>query len=224
MPKPSRPIASLASRPIASLGSAIRYEIGMWRSLYRWLARRPPTREPGAEVFSYIGVVRPILIAFIVLSAIEIPIFDLILQHTLPSARTVVLALGVWGLLWMIGLFAALGVHPHVAEAAGLRVRNGFTVDVLVPWAVIATASARYRSLPSSRAVQVEHDESGAILNIGTGKQTSVDLVLREPLSVRLPKGPSEPVREIRIYADDPQALIARAREHLAAQLPDSAG
>ncbi|NES14172.1 hypothetical protein G3554_17755 [Micromonospora sp. PPF5-17] len=189
----------------------------MWRSLYRWLLRRPPTTEPGGEVFSYVGVVRPILIAFIVLSAVEIPIFDLILRHTLPwpSVRQVVLALGIWGLLWMIGLFASLRVHPHVAGAAGLRVRSGFNVDFLVPWAAIATAGARYRSLPSSRSVQVEHDESGAILHVGAAKQTSVDLVLREPLKVGLRQGVSEPVREIRIYADDPSALVARVRRHL---------
>jgi len=41
--------------------------------------------------------------------------------------------------------------------------------------------------------------------------------VLREPLSVRLPKGPSEPVREIRLYADDPTALVEHARRHLPA-------
>lgn len=200
------------------LGSAVRYEIGMWRSLFRWLLRRPPTTEPGAEVFGYVGVVQPILIAFIVLSAVEIPIFDLILRHTLPwsSVRKVVLALGVWGLLWMIGLFASLRVHPHIAGAAGLRVRNGFAVDFLVPWAAIATVGARYRSLPSNRSVQTEHEESGAVLNIGAGRQTSVDLVLREPLRVGLPKGQSEPVREIRIYADDPAALVARVRQHLA--------
>ncbi|MGW5667805.1 hypothetical protein [Micromonospora sp. NPDC003776] len=94
----------------ALLAGAVRYEIGMWRSLFRWLLRRPQTTEPGAEVFGYVGVVQPILIAFIVLSAVEIPIFDLILRHTLPwpSVRTVVLALGVWGLLWMIGLFASV--------------------------------------------------------------------------------------------------------------------
>jgi hypothetical protein len=203
--------------PIALLRFAIVYELGMWRSLYRWLLRRPRTTEPGAEAFDYAGAVKPILLAFIILSAVEIPIFDVILQHTLPSARTAVLVLGVWGLLWMIGLLASLRVHPHVAEAAGLRVRNGFSTEFLVPWSAIATAGARYRSLPSSRAIQVEHDESGTILNVGVAKQTSVDLVLREPITVRLPKGPTEPVREIRIYADDPAALVARAREHLAA-------
>jgi hypothetical protein len=203
--------------PIALLRFAIVYEMGMWRSLYRWLLRRPRTTEPGAEAFDYAGPVKPLLLAFIILSAVEIPIFDVVLQHTLPSARTAVLVLGIWGVLWMIGLLASLRVHPHVAEAAGLRVRNGFAAEFLVPWSAIGTAGARYRSLPSSRAIQVEQDESGTILNVGVAKQTSVDLVLREPITVQVPKGPTEPVREIRIYADDPAALVARAREHLAA-------
>lgn len=193
----------------------------MWRSLGRWILRRPPALEPGAEAFSYVGVVKPILGAFIALSAVEIPIFDLIIRHTVPwpSVRHTVLALGILGLLWMIGLFASLRIHPHVADATGLRVRNGFSVDFLVPWTAVATVGARYRSLPSSRAVQVEHDDAATILNVGAGRQTSVDVVLREPLSVALPKGPSEPVTEIRLYADDPAALVARARQHLAVAL-----
>ncbi|MFU8870813.1 hypothetical protein [Micromonospora sp. SL4-19] len=203
------------------LRRVVAYEVGMWLSLGRWLLRRPPAVEPGAASFSYVGVVKPILVTFIALSAIEIPIFDLILRHTVPwpSVRHTAIVLGVWGLLWMIGLFASLRIHPHVAGSAGLRVRNGISVDLLVPWSAVARIEHRYRSLPSSRTVQVEQAETGTILNIGTGSQTAVDVVLCEPLSVGLPKGPSGPVHEIRLYADDPAALVARAREHLAIRL-----
>ncbi|WP_446218177.1 PH domain-containing protein [Micromonospora sp. IBHARD004] len=206
------------SRPVALLRRAVVYEVNMWRSLGRWLLRRPLVLAPGAEAFSYVGVVKPILGVFIGLSAIEIPIFDLIMRHTVPwpSVRHTALALGVWGLLWMIGLFASLRIHPHVADTGGLRVRNSFSVDFLVPWTAVARVDARYRSLPSSRTIQVEHDDTATILNVGTGSQTSVDVALHEPLSVPLPKGPSEPVTEIRLYADDPAALVARARQHLA--------
>ncbi|WP_319459127.1 hypothetical protein [Micromonospora sp. RTP1Z1] len=210
------------SRPVTLLRRAVAYEVGMWRSLGRWLLRRPLVVAPGAEAFSYVGVVKPILGVFIGLSAIEIPIFDLIIRHTVPwpSVRHTALALGVWGLLWMIGLFASLRIHPHVADTAGLRVRNGFSVDFLVPWTAVARVDARYRSLPSSRAIQIEHDDAATILNVGAGSQTSVDVVLREPLSVPLPEGPSGPVTEIRLYADEPQALVAWARRHLTVSLP----
>lgn len=206
------------------LRRVLAYELNIWRSLYRWLLRRPYRLEPGAETFSYIGVVKPILGVFIALSTIEIPIFDLILKHTVgwPSVRRAAVALGIWGVLWMIGLFAALRIHPHVVDDTGLRVRSGFSVDFAVSWTAVARVDRSYRSLPSSRTVQTEQDDDRTVLNIVTGSQTSVDVVLREPISVPLPKGPSGPVHEIRLYADDPDALVARARRHLAVGVPRS--
>jgi hypothetical protein len=193
----------------------IAYEFGLYASLYRWMARRPAGVGPGDAAFSYLGVVKPILGIFIGLSALELPILDLILRHTVPwkPARTIALALGIWGLLWMIGLFASLRVHPHVLGPAGLRVRNARSVDVTVPWSAIAEVRHRYRSLPSSRTVQVD----GGVVHVSTGSQTSVDVVLRSPISLLLPKGLSEPTTELRFYADDPNAFVAAAREHLAA-------
>ncbi|MET8906612.1 hypothetical protein [Micromonospora sp. NPDC004551] len=204
------------------LRRVIVYEWRMWRSLYRWLLRRPVALPEGAEAFGYLGAVKPILVAFIALSAVEIPIFDVIIRHTMPwpTVREVALGLGVWGVLWMIGLYAALQVHPHVAEPAGLRVRNGFSVDFTVPWEAVARVDVRHRSLAGSRTVQVERTEAGTVLNVVTGKQTSVDLVLHRPLSVGLPNGPSEPVSEIRLHADEPDALARKARDHLPAPDP----
>lgn len=207
----------LRSGVLALTRRAVAYEIAMWRSLGRWLLRRPPALPPGSEGFSYVGVVKPILGVFIGLSAIEIPILDLILRHTVPwpPARQIAVGLGVWGLLWMIGLFASLRIHPHVVDEAGLRVRNGVSVDFMLPWTAVARVDARYRSLPSSRAVQLEPADDGTVLHISAGSQTSVDVVLREPRSIPLPKGPSGAVTEVRLYADDPDALVARARRQL---------
>ncbi|MEU9739787.1 hypothetical protein AB0E12_11420 [Micromonospora chersina] len=200
---------------------AVAYEWGMWRSLARWVLRRPYPVAPGAETFAYVGVVQPILGVFIALSTIEIPVLDLILRHTVgwPTVRHAAIGLGVWGVLWMVGLLASLRIHPHVADDTGLRIRNGASLDVMIPWSAIARVEARYRSLPSSRAVQYDPDDP-AVLNLGVGSQTAVDVLLREPLSVRLPKGPSTPVKEIRLYADTPKALVTRARRHLPAPDP----
>ncbi|MEU1964899.1 PH domain-containing protein [Micromonospora sediminicola] len=196
----------------------VAYEWGMWRSLTRWILRRPYPVAPGAETYAYVGGVQAILLAFIVLSTIEIPVLDVILRHTVdqPTVRHAAIGLGVWGVLWMVGLLASLRIHPHVVDDAGLRVRNGVSIDVTIPWTAVAQISVRRRSLPSSRAVQYDADDP-AVLNLGVGSQTAIDVVLREPLSVPLPKGPSAPVREIRLYADEPAALVERARRHLPA-------
>ncbi|MEE6262927.1 hypothetical protein [Plantactinospora sonchi] len=199
--------------------TAVAYESAMWRSLFRWVLRRPVSYPPGAVTFSYLGVVRPILVMFIVLSAVEIPIFDLIIARLVPwqPARYLVLALGVYGLIWMLGLFAMLQLHPHVLDDTGIRVRNGISLDLTIPWDGVAAVHKRYRSLPSGKGVQVERDDSGPIVNLGVGSQTSVDVVLREPVRLALPKGPSEPTDRVRIYADDPDAFVASARRHITA-------
>lgn len=197
---------------------ATAYESAMWSSLFRWLLRRPPSHPPGTRTFSYLGVIKPILIAFIVLSAVEVPIFDLIVSRLVPwpAVRWIVLGLGIYGLIWMLGLFAMLRLHPHEMGESGIRIRNGISLDVTIPWTDIAAVHGRYRSLPSSKGVQIAHDADGPIVNLGTGGHTSVDIVLRAPSSLELPKGPSEPTTRVRLYADDKDAFVAAARAHLA--------
>jgi hypothetical protein len=50
------------------------------------------------------------------------------------------------------------------------------------------------------------------VLNLPTGSQTAVDVRLRHPVSFPLPKGPSEPADELRIYVDDPDGFVRACR------------
>jgi hypothetical protein len=195
---------------MSTLRTVTAYEAAMWRGLWRWITRRPPRLAPGDAAFGHAGPVKPMFAVFIILSALEIPILDLIVSRLVPwpAVRYAVLAAGAYGLIWMIGLLGALLSSPHVLSGAGIRIRNGTSIDVTIPWDAVAAVSHRYRSLPSSRAIQVED----GVLNLGTAGQTSVDVTLREPLRLPLRKGPTEPVNEVRFYADDPKALVALAR------------
>ena len=192
-------------------------EAAMWRSMYVWARRRPPA--PGEEAFGYLGVVKPIMGVFIGLSVVEIPVLDLIVRRVVPwqPARWIVLALSVWGLLWMIGFIASMKVHPHVVGAEGLRVRMSAWVDLTVPWEDIETVRKGYRSLPSGKSVQVEEEGERRVLNVVVASQTSVDVRLRRPLSFDLAKGPTGPVDEVRLYADDPDSLVRTADLHTSA-------
>lgn len=196
------------------LRRAIATEGAMWRSMYRWARRAPLPLAPGDKPFGYVGVVKPILGVFIGLSAVEIPIFDLIVSNVVPwqPARWIVLVLGVWGLLWMIGFFASLKIHPHVVGDAGIRVRLSAGVDITVPWDNIDTVAKSYRSMPTSRSVQIEQSGDRSVLHIVVGSQTSVDVRLRRPATFLLSKGRTEPVDEVRLYADDPDDFVREAR------------
>ncbi|WP_405098179.1 hypothetical protein [Micromonospora sp. NBC_01412] len=189
-------------------------EGAMWRSMYLWVRRRPLPLAPDDEPFGYIGVVKPILGVFIGLSIVEIPIFDLVVSNVVPwrPARWIVLGLGVWGLLWMIGFFASMKIHPHVVGDTGIRVRLSAGIDITVPWENVEAVSKRYRSMPSGKSVQVEEEDDRRVLHILVAKQTSVDVRLRRRTAFMLPKGRTEPVDELRIYADDPNGLLHSAQ------------
>jgi hypothetical protein len=68
----------------------------MWRGLYRWITRRPLELAPGDVAFGHAGPVKPIFAVFIVMSALEIPIFDLVISRLVPwsAVRYAALAAG----------------------------------------------------------------------------------------------------------------------------------
>jgi len=187
----------------------IQFEFRMWRSLCRWIARRPVAAGPNAQPFGYAATVTPLLLAFIGVSVVEIPILHFLLPWL--AVRLVILAASVYGLLWMFGLLASLRVHPHVVSDDGIRLRNGVSLDLALDWEDVAAVRRRNRSLHSGRGAQVESSDAGLILNLGVMSQTNVDIVLREPVTFALPNRDPVTVIEVRCYADDPSAFAAHA-------------
>ncbi len=190
-------------------------EIGIWRSLFFLVTRRVPGRGPGVEAFSYVKAVAPIMGAFIFVSALELLVVHLLLPWE--TIRLIVLVLSVWGLLWMIGFLASMKVFPHLLGPDGLRVRSGTSADIAIPWEAVASVRQRRGSVASRRRVEVERGDDGAVVSVPALKLTRVEVILRGPTAVELPDG-AEAITALRLYADDPRALVARAREHLASR------
>jgi hypothetical protein len=189
---------------------AASYEAGIWRSLYRWLTRRHGGTDPDAALFGYASQVTPLLLAFIFLSALEIPIVSLLLPW--PAVRYSLLVLGVWGVLWMLGLLASLRTNPHVVSVAGLRLRSGFQFDASIPWQAISTIQLRRSS--AHRKLQIEHNQTGA--SVALQGTSNVEVVFREPVLVRFLDGRQANVDAIHFYADSPTALLTAAQAHRA--------
>ena len=198
---------------LALVRRAVAFELSLYRSLLRWVTRRPDV-PPGGVGFSYVGAVAVLLWAFIVVSAIELVVLHVLLPWE--GVRLAADVLGIWGLIWMLGLAASYYVHPHVVGGSGLRVRLGNRTDLTVPWDVVASIGVRERSRDTSKAVQLDRGERGVVLNLVMGSRTDVDVRLSRPHVVPL-RGVDEAVTEIRLYADDARGLVRQAREHLAA-------
>jgi hypothetical protein len=151
------------------------------------------------------------LVAFTALSALEIPALSLLLPW--PAVRYSLLVLGVWGLIWMLGLLAALRVHPHVVADTGLRLRSGFQFDVFIPWSQIVDTRLRRRGSPTAPKLRVQHSDAGASVDIQS--TTNVEVTFREPVTVHFIDGRHGKVDTIRFSADAATALVAAAHVHL---------
>jgi hypothetical protein len=174
----------------------VRLEIGIWRSLFLWVARRVPGRGPDAEDFGYAKEVTPLLLVFVFLSALEIPVVHLLIPWA--PVKLALLIVGVWGVLWMIGYLAGMRVFRHLIDEEGLRIRQGPTVDFRIPWDAVADVRAR-RDRFQGRSFQVVD----GVAYVPVLNQTRVSVKLSRPV---------EGAEEVRFYADDARAFVAAAK------------
>ena len=189
---------------------AWRAEVGVWQSLYRWLFRRP--RVPrGASGFTYHSPIQTILVIFIVLSAIEIPIVDLIV-HDWPWVRIPLLAAGIWGVTWMIGLLLGFLTRPHAVGPEGIRARSGADVDIDLPWEVVASVEKSHDS--REKAPKIRDEPHGRTLALRMQDETNVLVVLEQPVTARLGDTASE-VDAVRLWVDDPDGFMTAVRTHI---------
>lgn len=208
-PAPGRRLLEFGKR-------AVRLELRIYTSITRVIARRPAV-EPGGSGHQYHRPILTILIIFIGLSALEIPIIDLIV-HRWPAVRIGFLILGIWGLTWMIGFLCAFFARPHAVGPTGIAVRDGLEIDIPLPWDDIASV-ARQRHVDEPKTPRVTDAGAHGILSLRMQDETNIEIELERDTEVHLPgrapKGGAHRVRVVRIWVDDVPAFLAAVREHM---------
>lgn len=192
---------------------AVRAEIDTWVSLARWLGRRPDVPADG-QAFPYRGPMLLPVLTFVVLSVGEVVLIDTAIPWSPAWAwlRFSLLASGLWGVLFGLGLLAGLTAHPHVVGPAELRIRSGRSLDVRLPRAAVSAVRAA-RRVRDGRSVQV-HD---GVLALPAGNQTTVEITLDPPVQAYVRGHGVVPLRAVHLHADDAAGFARAAR-------PDPAG
>jgi hypothetical protein len=206
-------VVSAAPRRPSFAERAARMEADGWASLARWIRRRPDV-EPGGRGFAYHGPLLPAVIVFTALSALEIVALDVIVPWS-PAftwLRILVLVVGLWGLLFALGILAGITVHPHVVGPSGLRLRNGRALDVTVPWDAVDRVR-QVRRTRDGKAVQVD---AGA-LHLPVGSQTTVEIVLARPVEAEVAGSGVVALTSVHLHADDAAGLVDATRARLQA-------
>ena len=146
----TRPAASVWRRAGRFAKRVLMLELRIYANIARFVARRPAIPR-GAAGFGFHKPVLTILIVFIVLSAVEIPIVDLIV-HPWPAVRIALLVVGIWGVTWMIGLLCAYVMRPHTVGPDGIRLRGGLETDIAFSWDDIASVARNRAHRPAQGA------------------------------------------------------------------------
>ncbi|TIC89127.1 hypothetical protein E8D34_01085 [Nocardioides sp. GY 10113] len=213
---PRARVSGARSGPLGRLGrlgrlarELVLLELALYRSLARWLARRPDV-PAGTTAIGYARQVTPLLWLWTFAASIETVVIEVVLRTIdtgwSEAIRLPLLVLGVWGALWMLGMIAAHRVRPHLLAADRLRIRSGARTWVEVPLDRVATVRPAEHELPG--LVTTLHVDGDLVL-VGVSSRTNVEIGLDGPTTLRTSAGEVTASR-VALWVDEPRELVAR--------------
>jgi hypothetical protein len=196
------------------LRDALLYELSLYRSLVRWIVRRPDVPR-GATPVGYSRLVAPMMWLWIFGSTVEVIVVEVVLRHLeqpwADAARVPLLVLGIWGVFWMLGMLASYRVRPHLLTDTELRVRSGARTWLVLPLAAVEAARPVEHEVPGViRSLHV----NGALALVGTGSRTNLEMILTRPTNVFTSQGEAT-VSRVGIWVDEPREIAAQIRPRL---------
>ena len=196
------------------LREALFLELALYRSLGRWVVRRPDVPR-GATPIGYSRLVAPMLWLWTFGSTVEVIAVEVVLRHLDQSwaeaVRGPLLLLGIWGVAWMLGMLASYRVRPHLLTDTELRARGGARTWLAVPLEAVASTRTVEHELPG--VIRSLHVDDGLAL-VGVSSRTNLELVLAGPTTVSTSKG-EVTVSRVGIWVDEPREVAARLRPRL---------
>jgi hypothetical protein len=196
--------------------AALKLEVTLYLALARWITRRPDVPS-GTTPIGYSRLVAPMLWLWIFGSATEVVVLDVLLSRWWTPLRVPLLVLGVWGLVWMLGMMAAYRTRPHLLGEEALQVRDGIHARIDVRLDRIGGVRTVDHDLPGLlKSVHVEGEGPDAVLLVGVGSRTNLDLVLTAPTTLETPHGPTT-VSRVGLWVDEPREVADLVRRRLSA-------
>lgn len=166
----------------------------------------------GYLAFNYHQQIRPILLVFISLAAIEAVAGHLMLIRAAPVVRWTVFVISDLGLLYFVALAASLSKLPIIVGPDRVVVRAGIFIEVDIPVDAIAQvhgiSSEEQRRRPGS-------------VNMALMSQPSVFLELSRQIPATIPAKGERQVWRAGVRPDDPVAFISAVEIAMAAHQRD---
>jgi hypothetical protein len=187
--------ARLIALELTVLGLALRHLLGGWR--------RPP--RPG---FSYHqdSNLRTFLLVLPLIAAADVVLLELvILPHVALWIRIVVHVLEIYGVLWLIGLWASFRARPHRVHDGRAILHRGFLRHIAVPLDQIASISP----MPSFSDDWKLRAYRKRAIRVDVSGPATLELRLRTPLRPVGLLGPGRASDHLIVSVDDASGFIA---------------
>jgi hypothetical protein len=197
--------ADVVSVPVLRL---MIHEFRLCTSTLRWLTGRwrHGVRE-GDIAVRYASGSAALLLTCAYVSVIETVVLAFLIPW--PLVREITLVVDLWGVYFILGIFASFVVRPHVIGADGsLRLRSGALLDIRIPAQDIAAVRAERRTA-RGRTGAVDDDGCAGLTQ---GGETTVTVELARPVTFTRPLGEQARARVFRFYAADPATAVAALR------------
>jgi hypothetical protein len=176
----------------------------MHLALFRWNA---PVDVPQHSVaFEYHRYLTPMIVAFLVLQLIELSIVHFLVSLWNENAAYILLALSVWGVIWMVALLKSFRIKPVLLTLDGIQVRSGSMVDAFVPYANILGIVGGY---------DAERLKQRSTLNCAIMSAPNVCIDLREPIAITTFFGRSRMIDSVALRLDDSAGFHCALRDAL---------
>jgi hypothetical protein len=186
-----------------------------------WLAvRRREDVPPGALTFSCGRGQRPVFITIVVVSAAEVGVVHWLVPWD--WARIALGLLGLYGIVWLAGLYQSFSRRPHYVHEGRLVLRCGMFGEVGLVLEEVESVSRSFRSWSMrSFAVHGEQDDAAEISLTPSG-MTDVVISLRPGTEV-LAKGRTLGSPDVHVACDDPAGFVEQVGRLAAAPEDDAA-
>lgn len=188
-------VARLIAFELVIVGSALRFLVGGWR--------RP---DPQGFAYHRTSGLRMLLQMLPLIGIADVVLLEVvILPHAVLWLRIAVHFLAVYGLIWLIGLYASLRARPHRVDAGHAILHRGLLGHLELPLDQIAEIG----EMPAFRDDWHARAYRKRAICVGMRGATIVDLRLHAPLRAVSILGPGPASDRVLVAVDDPAGFIA---------------
>jgi hypothetical protein len=187
----SRPLGARAAGILATEMAVVAYGLGGWF--------QKPRTPPGAIQFRTLRGWVPLLFAIVLILLVETLAIHLLVSLVAPAVAWIFTALSLYGLLWLVADGQAARLRPILVTDTDLLVRVGLRWTVSVPRSLVRSVG------PVGHPITGIGDR----LVMAMDGQPTVEVVVREPVTVHGPLGIERRADCRAIGLDDPRAFIA---------------